>query len=210
MVVFFKLLVNTMNLVLEKLEHTKLLRSYFFETQHIIGLIFRLLDGLSAELLNKKVGIIGPSNTNNLVKNILRDFCCHVLVCCENERHPVYYGEGFEYTDLNTLCSKSDVILIQNMPSQDSFGKEKIEKMKQGAVLINRGAMSLLNIEDIAEKLGSKIGGISINMTHEEKEIYSDGCEYTVAGYEDRSLEKIIRFQNSIITTQGTITLLET
>ena len=90
------------------------------------------------ELAGKTMGIIGFGRIGQAVGRIARAFGMRVLAYSRTE-----YPEGKEigtYTDLETLLAESDVVSLHCplTPQTQSFiNAGRIDKMKNGAILIN-------------------------------------------------------------------------
>ncbi len=99
---------------------------------------FCFWDTPQTELAGKTMGIIGFGRIGQAVGRIARAFGMRVLAYSRTE-----YPEGKEigtYTDLDTLLAESDVVSLHCplTPQTQSFiNAERIEKMKNGAILIN-------------------------------------------------------------------------
>ncbi|MDO4976413.1 MAG: D-2-hydroxyacid dehydrogenase [Eubacteriales bacterium] len=108
------------------------------------------------ELCGKTAGIIGLGRIGRATAKILNALEMKVLAYgsreCEEGRKVA------EYTDLDTLLEKSDVIFL-HCPlfpeTQGIINQENIAKMKDGVILINSGRGQLIVEEDLADALNS-------------------------------------------------------
>lgn len=113
------------------------------------------------ELYGKTMGIIGLGTIGKKVAQIAQAFGMKVLA---NRRHPdlSLESETLHFTDLDTLLQNSDVISIHcplTEQTRNLIGRETIEKMKDGAILINTSRGPVVNEVDVAEAL--KTGKLS-------------------------------------------------
>ena len=76
------------------------------------------------------------------------------------------------YTDLDTLISSSDVVSLHCNLTPENTGlinKERIAKMKDGALLINNARGQLIVEQDVADALNSgKLGGAGLDVVYTE------------------------------------------
>jgi len=118
------------------------------------------------ELYGKTLGVIGYGRIGRATAKIAEALGMKVLA------YDTYKTPGIEYTGLDELLAKSDVISLHNPLTQDSAGMinaETISKMKNGAMLINASRGQLVNEADLAEALRSgKLAGAAVDVVSAE------------------------------------------
>lgn len=109
------------------------------------------------ELENKTIGIIGAGRIGKITAKVSQAFGMKVLAydSCKDEG---LVCDTFQYTDLDTLFAKSDVISL-HCPlfpeTENLINKETIAKMKDGVIIINNSRGGLVVDEDLADALNS-------------------------------------------------------
>ena len=108
------------------------------------------------ELAGKTLGIIGFGRIGRAVGRIARAMGMDVIAY-NRSRHPEGEERG-EYVDFETLLRRSDIISLHCPLTEDNTGiinQTSIEKMKDGAILLNTARGPLLNEADVAAALQS-------------------------------------------------------
>lgn len=100
---------------------------------------------LGSLIKGKTFGIIGTGNIGKKLIELLQVFGCDIIAYSRTEKDEIK-DLGVEYVDLNTLLKKSDIVSLHipnNKETKHFLGKEELDLMKEGAVLINcaRGAV---------------------------------------------------------------------
>lgn len=112
------------------------------------------------ELAGKTLGIVGLGNIGMKVAQIAQAFGMNVLAY--TSKTPDQLPEGIRKTTLDGLFGASDVVSL-HCPLTDTtrelMNSASIEKMRDGAILINTGRGPLVNEADVADALDSgKLG----------------------------------------------------
>lgn len=112
------------------------------------------------ELAGKTLGIVGLGNIGMKVAQIAQAFGMNVLAY--TSKTPDQLPEGIRKTTLDGLFGASDVVSL-HCPLTDTtrelMNRASIEKMRDGAILINTGRGPLVNEADVADALASgKLG----------------------------------------------------
>lgn len=112
------------------------------------------------ELAGKTLGIVGLGNIGMKVAQIAQAFGMNVLAY--TSKSPDQLPEGIRKTTLDGLFGASDVVSL-HCPLTDTtrelMNNTSIEKMRDGAILINTGRGPLVNEVDVADALASgKLG----------------------------------------------------
>lgn len=131
-------------------------------------------------------GVVGLGEIGKRTAQIAKTLGCRVVGFKRN-RDPDY-----ECVDLDALCEISDIISV-HLPLTDAtkciINKERIEKMKKTAIVINVARGAVVDEASLADALiNGKIGGLGID-------VYSDEpmCE-------DSPYSKIVDCDNVILT----------
>lgn len=122
------------------------------------------------ELNGKTIGIIGFGRIGRAVGKLAKAFGMRVLACSPRE-----YPEGLEigqYVDLDTLLRQSDIVSLHCpllSQTREIINARTIEKMKDGAMLINTSRGPLVNEQDLADALESgKLRGAAVDVVAQE------------------------------------------
>lgn len=109
-----------------------------------------IFDGESNYLLGelikgKTFGVIGTGNIGSKLIDLLSVFGCKIIAYSRTEKDEIK-AKGVEYVDLDTLLKESDIVSLHipnNKQTKGFLGKQELDLMKEGAVLINcaRGAV---------------------------------------------------------------------
>jgi len=119
-------------------------------------------------LYGKTIGILGCGRIGSRVAKIADALGMRVLGTNPTE----HVGFPGKYVPLETLLRESDVISLHCPAKADTVGlfrKETIEKMKDGAILLNTARGSLVSETDVRDALQSgKLGGYGADVVSEE------------------------------------------
>ena len=113
------------------------------------------------ELAGKTFGIVGLGNIGQKVACIAHAFGMRVIALSSKKAEEM--PEGIVKANLDELLSQSDVLslhcpLTEN--TREMINSQSIEKMKQGAILVNTGRGPLVNEADVAQALADgKLAG---------------------------------------------------
>ncbi len=144
------------------------------------------------DLLGKTIGIIGTGNIGKCTIRIAKGFGMNVVA------HDPYPDEahaqevGYEYVPLDELFAQSDAISL-HVPYLESthhlINKETIEKMKDGAYLVNTSRGAVVDTEALATALQKgKLAGAALDVLEEEGHMkdelqfftHTEGKDYNV------------------------------
>ncbi len=97
----------------------------------------------------------------------------HVIGIRRNKaKKPDYLEELHQLDALDTLLERADIVActLPGTPETEKlFCRERLEKMKDGAILLNVGRGSLIPSQDLCDALHSgKLGGAAIDVTEQE------------------------------------------
>ena len=109
------------------------------------------------ELTGKTLGIVGLGDIGYAVARIAMAMDMKVLAYQRNPRRELECGQ-LSFTDLDTLLSRSDVVSL-HCPLTDQtrgmIGRAELEKMKEGAILINTSRGAVLDEQAVIQALDS-------------------------------------------------------
>lgn len=117
------------------------------------------------ELNGKTMGIIGYGRIGQAVEKLARAFGMQVRICSGHAQVP-------DVVPLETLLAESDVVSLHCPLTKDNAGlidRNALEKMKNGAILINTARGGLVNESDIRAALESgKLAGFAADVAQKE------------------------------------------
>ncbi|MFW6030331.1 MAG: 2-hydroxyacid dehydrogenase [Halanaerobiales bacterium] len=126
------------------------------------------------EIAGKKFGVVGTGAIGMRVIEIAKAFGCEILANDINENEKAL-ELGVKYLDIDSLMSESDVITL-HVPLMDStrnlIDQEKINLMKENAIIINCARGPVVDSEALADALNKgKIAGAGIDVFEMEPPI---------------------------------------
>ena len=100
---------------------------------------------LGSLIKGKTFGVIGTGHIGKKLIELLQVFGCKIIAFSRTEKDDIK-ALGVEYVDLKTLLKEADIVSLHipnNKETKHFLGKEELDLMKEGAVLINcaRGAV---------------------------------------------------------------------
>ena len=107
------------------------------------------------ELAGKTLGIYGAGNIGRKVAKIASVFDMNILAFDKIQTKDPSYA-FIDYVDLDTLLCRSDVLTIHaplNDETRGFFSTQTIDKMKDGAILINAARGAILDEKAVADAL---------------------------------------------------------
>ena len=121
---------------------------------------------LGSLIKGKTFGVIGTGNIGKKLIELLQVFGCNIIAYSRTEKDDIK-NLGVEYVDLNTLLKKSDIVSLHipnNKETKHFLGKEELDLMKEGAVLINCARGAVVDNDYLAKLLnGDKLrAGIDV------------------------------------------------
>lgn len=158
---------------------------------------------LGFDMRGKTAGVIGTGQIGRILIQILKGFGMTVLAY-DPFPNPKFAEElGFEYADLDTLYSKSDVISLHcplTPETQYIINADSIAKMKDNVMLINTSRGKLINTRALIDGLKSKkIGYAGLDVYEEESDYFFE--DYSNDIISDDVLARLLTFHNVLITS---------
>jgi len=118
--------------------------------------IFTNLDKPIMEIAGKKFGIIGLGTIGKKVATIAENFGCEVSYYSTSGRNS---SDEFKKVSLDTLLKECDIISIHaplNENTKDLIGENELNRMKNGAILMNFGRGGIVNEKALAKAVDEK------------------------------------------------------
>ena len=131
-------------------------------------------DRLPWLLRRRTLGLIGVGTIGSEIALLADAFGMHVIGLRRRLGHEQVPGvhEMLPYTDLDTLLTRSDVVVIAAPLTNETvnmIGAPQLARMKQGALLINVGRAKIVDHVALTEALHSRrLGGASLDVFHRE------------------------------------------
>ena len=144
------------------------------------------LEYFSSEIKNKTFGIIGPGRIGTRVAELALAFGAKVIYWSRTRNKDIEM-KGAKYEDVETLIPKSDFLSLHLALTKDTenfLNEDKIQKIKNGAVVINTAPMELIDMNSLEKRLGK--GDMTFIMDHSDE-------------MSEENLSKISKFKSCII-----------
>ncbi len=162
---------------------------------------FSLVGLLGFDLHGRTIGVVGTGTIGTVFCRIMRGFGCEILA---HDPHPNATCEelGVVYTDLDTLLGRSDVIALHAPLTPEShhlIDAAAIDRMKEGAMLINTSRGALIDTPAVIEGLKrGRIGALGIDVYEEEGDLFfRDLSDVVIA---DDVFSRLLTFPNVLVT----------
>jgi len=131
---------------------------------------FRLNDIRGKELRDMTIGVIGTGRIGVAVIDRLRGFGCRIVAYDHRPKMAA------DYISLDELLRCSDIVTLHTPLTAEThhlLDRQRIEQMKDGAIIINTGRGSLLDTEALIAALQSgKLGGAALDVLEGEEGIF--------------------------------------
>jgi D-specific alpha-keto acid dehydrogenase len=131
---------------------------------------YRLSDVRGKELRDLTVGVIGTGRIGAAVIDRLRGFGCRILAY---DRHPKAVAD---YVPLDELLRLSDILTLHtplNAGTRHLLDRERIERLKHGAYIINTARGPLLDTKALIPALESgRLAGAALDVLEGEEGIF--------------------------------------
>lgn len=129
------------------------------------------------EIKGKTVGIIGTGSIGLEAARLFKAFGADLIGYNRSEKEEAK-ELGLEYVSLNELLETSDIVSVHlplNEETENTLSREKLELMKESAILINAARGPIIDNDALAELLNEdKIAGAGIDVFDMEPPIPSD------------------------------------
>jgi D-specific alpha-keto acid dehydrogenase len=135
---------------------------------------YRLNHVRGRELRDLTIGVIGTGRIGGAVIDRLRGFGCRTLAYDTRPATPA------DYVTLDALLEHSDIVTLHTPLTAEThhlLDRDRIERMKPGAVIVNTGRGALLDTEALVSALESgRLGGAALDVLEGEEGIFYADC----------------------------------
>jgi len=135
---------------------------------------YRLNEVRGRELRDLTVGVIGTGRIGGAVMDRLRGFGCRTLAYDSRPK------TSAQYVTLGALLEQSDVVTLHTPLTAEThhlLDRQRIGRMRQGAVIVNTGRGALVDTEALVSALESgKLGGAALDVLEGEEGIFYADC----------------------------------
>ena len=163
---------------------------------------FSLSGLVGFDLHGKTAGIFGTGRIGRVAAQILRGFGMRVLAydpCPSPEWAKTY---GVQYVDPRMIAHESEVISLHTPLTPETHhlvGREMLELMKPGGILINVSRGALIDTKALIEALKSgHLGGVGLDVYEEEEGLFFEDLSGKIL--QDDELARLLTFPNVLIT----------
>jgi D-specific alpha-keto acid dehydrogenase len=157
---------------------------------------YRLDDVRGRELRDLTVGVVGTGRIGAAVIARLRGFGCRILA---HDRRPKVPAD---YVPLGELLRRSDVVTLHTpltARTRHLLDRQRIERMRRGAYLVNTGRGALVDTEALVAALDSgRLGGAALDVVEGEEGIFY--ADRRAKPIECKSLLRLQELSNVIVT----------
>ena len=164
---------------------------------------FTLNGLLGFDIHGKTVGVIGAGKIGKVFINIMNGFGAKILVYDKFEDQELAKKMNFEYVDLDTLYSKSDIISLHCPLTEENYkmiNEEALNKMKDGVIIINTSRGKLIDTRSLINKLKTgKIGGLGLDVYEDEEEFFLNDMSNSFI--RDEELSILLTMPNVVVTS---------
>jgi D-lactate dehydrogenase len=156
----FAIILTLMKKIYQSINQAKV---FDFDRSHIRGF----------DLAGKTLGIIGMGKIGLEVLKIAKGFAMNVLVYTRSQNTQLANQYQFNYVDLNTLLSSSDIITLHIPLTKETYhliNQNNIALIKKGAYIINTARGGLVETQALVKALEDEIlAGVALDVLEEEK-----------------------------------------
>ncbi|WP_436954584.1 D-isomer specific 2-hydroxyacid dehydrogenase family protein [Streptomyces sp. SudanB182_2057] len=157
---------------------------------------YRLGETRGRELRDLTVGVVGTGRIGTAVIDRLRGFGCRVLAY---DHRP---GTAAEHTSVDELLRLSDIVTLHTPLTAETrhlLDHRRIERMKEGAFVVNTGRGPLIDTEALLSALESgRLGGAALDVLDGEEGVFYTDCRNKPI--ENRSLSRLQELPNVFIS----------
>ncbi|HEV3473205.1 MAG TPA: D-lactate dehydrogenase VanH [Actinomycetota bacterium] len=143
---------------------------------------YRLNAVRGRELRDLTIGVIGTGRIGTAVMDRLRGFGCRLLA------YDTRPNADADYRPLDQLLQRSDIVTLHTPLTADThhlLDRQRIERMKAGAFIINTGRGALIDTEALLRALErGRLGGAALDVLEGEEGIFYADCRNKPVGSE--------------------------
>lgn len=162
---------------------------------------FALEGLLGFDLHGKTVGVLGTGKIGMVFCRIMNGFGCRILA---HDPYPSQEARtiGIAFVGLDELLETSDIVALHLPLSPETchlIDAAAIDRMKQGAMLINTSRGGLVDTRAVIQGLKSgKLGSLGLDVYEEEADLFFEDLSGTVI--QDDVFARLLTFPNVMIT----------
>lgn len=150
---------------------------------------YRLGERRGRELRDLVVGVVGTGRIGTAVIDRLSGFGAGVLA------HDKVPTATVEYTTLDDLLERSDIVTLHTPLTPDThhlLSRERIERLKPGAYVVNTGRGSLLDTDALVDALQrGRLGGAALDVVEHEEGVFYADCSERAARNQLATLQRL-------------------
>ena len=158
---------------------------------------------LGFDMYGKTAGVIGTGKIGGIMASILVGLGMRVLAYDAYPNTELAKKTGFEYCDLDTIYSESDIVTLHCplLPETEHIiNADSIAKMKEGVMIINTSRGKLIDSKALINGLKSrKIGFAGLDVYEEEADYFFE--DYSAEVLYDDVLARLLTFNNVLVTS---------
>ncbi|MEV5987685.1 D-isomer specific 2-hydroxyacid dehydrogenase family protein [Streptomyces sp. NPDC052051] len=134
---------------------------------------YRLHDVRGKELRDLTVGVVGTGRIGTAVMERLRAFGCRILAYGHRARES---GDPGDEVSLDELLRSSDAVTLHaplNAETHHLLDRERIQRMKPGAFVVNTGRGALIDTTALVAALeDGRLGGVALDVVEGEEGVF--------------------------------------
>jgi D-specific alpha-keto acid dehydrogenase len=135
---------------------------------------YRLNEVRGKELRDLTIGVIGTGRIGAAVMDRLRGFGCRIIA------YDTQPKTSADYVTLGELLAQGDIVTLHTPLTAEThhlLNRDRIERMKRGAVIVNTGRGALVDTEALVPALESgRLGGAALDVLEGEEGIFYADC----------------------------------
>lgn len=148
------------------------------------------------DVFGKTIGIIGLGKIGINVLRIAHGLKMKTLVYNRSQDPELQQRYGFEYVDIATLLSQSDIVTL-HLPlvpeTKHLINLDNIKTMKKGSYIINTARGGLIQTEALVQGLNEGIlEGVALDVLEEEKELSEEAEILSPQFQQDADMKTLI------------------
>ncbi len=151
---------------------------------------FSLAGLIGFDLREKTLGVVGAGNIGLHVIRIGRAFGMEVLACDARPQHLLAEVLGFQYTPLDELLSRSDVISLHvpyRPETHHLLNRERFAMLKPGVLVVNTARGALVDTVALLEALDSgRVGGAALDVIEGEEQLMEEPQMFHLPDIEEK------------------------
>ena len=158
------------------------------------------LEGLvGVNLEGRTVGVVGTGRVGLRFAQTVRALGTHVIACDPEPK----WGAGLEYTRLDELIRRADVISLHCPLTPESYhmlSRSAFHAMRPGVIIVNTSRGALIDSEALLDNVKSgKVGAAGLDVYEEEADVFYEDVSSKVM--RDDTLNLLLSQPNVLVTS---------